>query len=158
MIKVLKARLAALNPRERRLVLTATLLITATLLWLLTEWAFTERQRLDRRLPIAESELAGMQAEAEELAQLRRLPPPAATSLAVRAQAARAAAAARQLDLVIDADTNGLRITGNAQAGPLLDWLASMQAQQQLQVSDLSLEVSGEKLKVQGVLTPVADR
>ncbi|MBX3684714.1 MAG: type II secretion system protein M [Rhodocyclaceae bacterium] len=158
MIAILKTRLAALNPRERRLVLTATLLIGATLLYLLAEWTFSERNRLDKRLPIAETELTRMQAEAEELAQLRRLTPPTATSLVVRAQAARAAAAARQLDLVIDADRNGLRVTGSAPPGPLLDWLASMQAQQQLQPGDFKLESSGERLTVQGVLTPVSDR
>ena len=99
-----------------------------------------------------------MQTEAEELAQLQRLTPPPATSLMVRAQAARAAAAARQLNLIIDADRSGLRVTGSAQPGPLLDWLASMQAQQQLQPAEFSLEANGERLTVQGVLTPVSDR
>ena len=158
MIAPLKTRLAALNPRERRLVLSAALLIGATLLYLLGEWTFSERNRLDRRLPIAETELTRMQAEAEELAQLQRLTPPPATSLMVRAQAARAAAAARQLNLIIDADRSGLRVTGSAQPGPLLDWLASMQAQQQLQPAEFSLEANGERLTVQGVLTPVSDR
>lgn len=157
-VTLLKARLATLNPRERKLVVTAATLIALALLWLLAEWSFSERNRLDKRLPAAEAELARMQTEADELAQLRRLTPPAATTLAVRAQAARAAAAARQLDLLIDADTNGLRISGTAPAAALLDWLASLQAQQQLQVSELSLQVAGDALKIQGVLAPVADR
>jgi len=152
----LKTRLAALNPRERRLVSAAALVIAATLLWLLAEWSFAERNRLEKRLPAAEAELARMQAQAEELAQLRRLAPPPETTLNVRAQAARAAAAARKLDLVIDADPAGLRISGKVQAATLLDWLASMQAQQQLQVGELSARVAGNKLDVEGVLTPVA--
>lgn len=150
----LMARFATLNPRERRLVTAAAALIMATLLWQLAEWAFTERNRLDRRLPAAEATLSRMQLEAEELAQLRRLAPPAESTLAVRAQTAQAAAAARQLDLTVDADARGLRISGSADAAALLDWLASMQSQQQLQVEALSLEPVGSKLKVEGLLTP----
>ena len=43
MIARLKTRLAALNPRERRLVLSGALVIGATLLYLLGEWTFSER-------------------------------------------------------------------------------------------------------------------
>ncbi|MCB1901278.1 type II secretion system protein GspM [Cognatazoarcus halotolerans] len=154
----LKARLATLNPRERRLIGIATVVIATTLLLLLAEWSFSERARLDKRLPAAEAELARMQADAEELAQLRRLTPPAAATLAVRTQAARAAATARELDLVIDTDTNGLRISGTVQATALLDWLASMQSQQQLQVGEMSLRVAGDKIGVEGLLTPTATR
>ena len=94
MIAPSRRAFAALNPRERRLVLSAALLIGATLLYLLGEWTFSERNRLDRRLPIAETELTRMQTEAEGARPaLQRLTPPPATSLMVRAQAARAAAA-----------------------------------------------------------------
>lgn len=146
-----------LDARERRLVALAAIVVCAAAAWTLIDWAMTQRTQLARRLPEARAQLLQMQAQAEELARLQQTSPPAAVGLPGRAEAARAAARARQLDLTIDTAGSGLVISGQAPADAFLDWLASMHGEQRLRVAKLNLEPTARGIRIEGQLDSMGD-
>lgn len=148
----LRGKLAAGSARERRLLAGAALLLGLALLASLGEWAHRERARLALAVPMAESRLARMQQQAEELAQLERAPAPAEASVAVRGAAARAAAAPRGLALELEERADGLGVTGHGSPAAVLDWLAAMQAEQRLRPVELEIAQTDRELRFSGRL------
>lgn len=150
----LEGMLATRTPRERRLIALATAVVAfGAALWL-ADWSGRERERLAYQLPHAQAQLATMQTDAAELAQLVRLPAPAPVPLATLAQSAAAAAASRGLALDIAADGSGLLVSGSGGFDALVDWLASVHAQQRLRVSRIALQVADGAVRLDAVLTP----
>lgn len=155
MVNEIKARLAAASPRERRLLGIAALVVGIGLLLSIGDWAHRERQRLVSAVPGAEARLARMQEQADELGRLRRAAPPPAAATPVRAAAARAAAEARGLQIAIDELPDGLVVSGRGEAVALLDWLAAMQAEQQLRPIEVELRSESGQIQVDGRLVAV---
>jgi type II secretory pathway component PulM len=119
---------AARAPRERQLLRAASLLLPIVVAWAMFDWARSEQQRLDVRLPAAQASFERMQEDAAELARLRTLPPPTAIAPPALAAAARAAGDARGLSVSVDVRPEGLMVSGKASLPVLVDWLASIQA------------------------------
>lgn len=150
----LQGLLATRTPRERRLIALATAVVAlGAALWL-ADWSGRERERLARQLPQAQAQLAKMQADAAELAQLARLPAQAPVPLATLAQSAAAAAASRGLALDVTADGNALVVSGSGTFDALVDWLASVHAQQRLRVSRITMQVTDGAVRLDAALTP----
>ena len=150
-------RYRAASARERRMLLLAAVVIVGALLLTLADWAHSEGQRLDRALPAAQARLARMQAQADELTRLRAAPPLAEAPLRVRGDAARAAANARGLKLEIEIGPDSLQISGQGSAATLLDWIATVQAEQGLRPTELEVHAEGDGQRFSGRLVAVGD-
>lgn len=149
---------AARSPRERRLIaIAAAVVALGAVLWL-ADWSTRERARLALQLPQARAQLAAMQHDAAELAQLARRSPPAPLPLTTLAQSAAAAAVSRGLTLDIAPSGNGLAVSGRGPFDAVIDWLASMHAQQRLRVSRIAMQVGDDgSVQVDAALTPAGD-
>lgn len=150
--------LAARSPREQRLLVAAMLTIAVGGLILLTEWAVDTRNSLDRRIPEGHGALARMLEDAGELNRLKRLPSPAAVSLATHAQSVAAAAASRSLAMTVKVSGNALDVSGTGSLNSILDWLASVQVDQQLLPRRVRMEVMEQGVRIDAVLVPGLDR
>jgi general secretion pathway protein M len=146
--------LAARAPRERRLIALAATVVSIAAVISVAEWSGHERARVAQQLPQSQARLAKMQQDAAELAQLARLPAPTPVPVATLAQSAGAAAASRGLALEIAADGSGLAVSGNGSFDALIDWLASIHAQQRLRVSRITMRVVDDGVELHAVLTP----
>ena len=153
----LNAKLAAASPRERQQLGIAAIAIAVLIVASLADWSHSERRRLALAVPAATAQLARMQDQAEELGRLQRAAAPAAASPAVRAEAARAAAGARGLTLTIELTPEALVVAGSGEAAALLDWLASIQAEQRLRPTELELTPLDNALQIAATLLPVGD-
>ena len=115
------------------------------------DWTLREQQRLAVRLPEARAELVRMQDDAAELTRLNEQSVPAPLSLDTLAQAARAAAASRRLALdegesLATAGDGTLRLAGQGAFGDIIDWLASLQAEQRAQPQRVMLEAGAQSV------------
>lgn len=142
-------------PRERRMTALAAALVVGAGTLSLLEWSTAELGRLARALPAAEARLAQMQEQAEELAGLGRAATIPATPLAVRAEAAQAAAAVRSLEIEVDTLADGLAVSGSGPAPAWLEWLASMQAEQGLRPVELELRRAGDAIELSARLAAI---
>ncbi|MBW7861121.1 MAG: type II secretion system protein M [Rhodocyclaceae bacterium] len=150
---------AARSPRERGLIRLAAAVIGAALLGSAADWLVTERQRLADRLPATRAQLQQMQDDAAELQRLEMLPAPPDVSLAARASAAQAAARTRQLDLLVEPSGDGsLRVEGSGPFDSMLDWIASMHADQRLRPSRITIESQGARVRIEASFTDAALR
>lgn len=154
---VVRGRWAALEARERRLVLLAVSVVCVGVLFSLAEWGVEQRAKLAGTLPLARAQLQQMQDEADELGRLRQASPRPLGTLAARAEAARAAARGRNLSLAIELSENGLAVVGEAPSEALLDWIASMHGEQRMRVERLDAKPAGGLLKVDGRLHAMGD-
>lgn len=146
--------LAARAPRERRLIALAVAVVSIAAAISVAEWSWHERARLAQQLPQTQAQLAKMQHDAAELARLARLPVPTPVPIASLAQSAIAAAASRGLALDIEAAGNGLTVSGSGGFDAVIDWLASVHAQQRLRVSRITMQVVDGGVQLHAVLTP----
>ncbi|MFN3985104.1 MAG: type II secretion system protein GspM [Rhodocyclaceae bacterium] len=145
--------LASRSPRERRMILVAILVVTgATLVWL-AEWTMTRQARLAWELPEARAQLARMQDDAAELLRLQRLTAPATPPMDTLAQAASAAGASRGLSLEVETLGNSLRVEGSGPFNAVTDWFASLQADQRLRASSVTMEAGEHSVRFQATLT-----
>lgn len=143
--------LAGITPRQRRMLALAGGALAVGLVGSLAVWVMAEHARLVRKLPVARAQLARMQENVDELTRLRGNPALPRINLATRAEIARAAALAHQLNLVVETTGDSLHVTGQAPATALLDWLATLQ-RQQLRVNRMELRSMGSLLNVDGRL------
>lgn len=128
----LRASLAARSPREQRLILIAGLVVGLGLVLSLAEWVWSEQSRLRSALPGAQAALARMQDDAAALSQLARQTRPQPVPLATAARAAHAAGVSRGLSLETAESGNSLSASGHGRFDAIVDWLASVQADQRL--------------------------
>lgn len=144
-----------LQPRERRALLIAALVLASAAVLMSADWLLAERARLARQLPTLRAAHALMQQDSEELARLRALPAAARRPAAEIGRTAAAAAEARGLALDIEAAADGLHVGGSANLAALVDWLAAVQADAGLRVQRLRLDADG---RIEAVLAlPDAD-
>lgn len=146
--------LAARAPRERRLIALAATVVSIAAAISVAEWSGHERARVAQQLPQSQARLAKMQQDAAELAHLARLPAPTPVPVATLVQSASAAAASRGLALEIAAEGNGLTVAGSGSFDTLIDWLASVHAQQRLRVSRITMRVVDGGVELHAVLAP----
>lgn len=146
--------LAARAPRERRLIALAAAVVSIAAAVSVADWSRHERARLAQQLPLTQAQLARMQVDAAELARLARLPVPPPVPIATLARSAGAAAASRGLALDIAADGTGLAVSGSGGFDAVIDWLASVHAQQRLRVSRITMQVVDGGVRLDAVLTP----
>jgi type II secretory pathway component PulM len=141
-----RAAWARLSARERRLVLTAAVVVAGALAAVAIERTFAEHRRLRHALPQAQAAFARMQQDAAELSALRATPPLSRSADPVGA--ARAAAAAHGLELQLAATVDGIEARGRAPAAPLLDWIATLHADLGLRATRVELKRDGEALQL----------
>ena len=149
MLESLRQQWRARSPRERQALLAAGAVLLLAALVSAVDWTLREQQRLAMRLPEARAELVRMQDSAAELTRLNEQNPPAPLGLDTLAQAARAAAASRRLALDegenVAAGSDGtLRLAGRGAFGDVIDWLASLQAEQRAQPQRVMLEAGAQ--------------
>lgn len=135
----LRASLAARSPREQRLILLAALVVGLGLMLSLAEWVWSEQARLRSALPGAQATLARMQDDAAALSQLARQARPQSVPLATAARAAHAAGVSRGLHLETAESGNGITASGQGRFDAVIDWLASVQADQRLRLARVVL-------------------
>lgn len=151
-------QLAQASPRERRMLTIAAGVVALALLLSLFDAILKQQDRLAAELPRARAQLARMQAEAAELERLKPVADTAAPpALNGQIEALQAAARSRGLGLEITTDGEGIKASGNAAFPALLDWLASVQADQHLRPARMVLQAQGEVVAVDLGLEP-ADR
>ncbi|MCB1928200.1 MAG: type II secretion system protein M [Rhodocyclaceae bacterium] len=151
----LRNRWLGASVRERRmLTVAATVLVVAGLISV-SEWVWRERQRLATAVPAAEARLARMQDQADALASLARAAPGARAPISDRVAAARAAAAARGLDITLEEQGDGVAVSGRGPAAGVIEWLAAMQADEGLRPLELELTPSPDALGINGRLLAV---
>ncbi|MBR0565821.1 type II secretion system protein M [Azoarcus sp. L1K30] len=126
-IAPLRRWLSARAPRERQMMLIAVMAVALAAALTATDWILAERERLQKRLPLARAVFERMQADTDELTRLRALPASPAPEPATLVAAVRSAALARGLQLEIRATPDGLSASGHAALPDLIDWLAAMQ-------------------------------
>ena len=152
MLESLRQQWRARSPRERQALLAAGAVLLLAALVSVVDWTLREQQRLAVRLPEARAELVRMQDSAAELTRLNEQSLPAPLGLDTLAQAARAAAAARRRALdegenVAAAGSDGtLRLAGRGAFGDVIDWLASLQAEQRAQPQRVMLEAGAQSV------------
>ncbi|MDX9699226.1 MAG: type II secretion system protein GspM [Rhodocyclaceae bacterium] len=146
--------LQARSPRERRMILLAMLVVAGALLVWLTEWTLAEHRRLATQLPTAQAQLVQMQADAAELSRLQTLPAPATTPTEALLGAASAAASSRGLKVSIERSGHLLQAEGSGGFAALVDWLATLQAEQRLRAAQVSMETRGDTIHFRIALSP----
>lgn len=129
--------------RERRLLLTAGVLLATLLLATLVDATLATRERLARQLPQARAELERMRADAAELARLRATPAPPPARHAGLGDTVVAAARARGLALDATPSADGLQLRGKGRLPALIDWLAALQAEHRLRPLRLDAAADG---------------
>ncbi len=139
----LQAGWRAATPREQRLLGMATLLALLLSLFLLFGWLQTERQRLQRALPLGEARLVSLQAQADEHARLQGQPIGAPLSGSALLDALRISARKRGLALDIQSGEGELQVNGLGKADAALAWLAEITHNHALR--PLRLELSRDK-------------
>mgnify|MGYP002619572440 CR=1 FL=1 len=150
----IRQALSARSPRERRMLLIATLVLVGGAIVAVAEWSWHERERVRRALPEAQSSLTRMQEDAAELLRLQRSRAPETVPLAARAEAARAAAVSRGIELELEHTQNMIRVTGSGGFDRMTDWLASLQADQRLRPASVRIAADGEQTRFELILVP----
>lgn len=138
------------NARERRLILAAAVVVGLAVLYVYAESVFVQSSRLSRELPAARAALARMQAEAGELDKLRQAKTSSGTvqDPAKALESLTAAAHSRGLELNFVVNGEGIAANGEGPFPTVIDWLASVQAEQFLRPTRLSLESKGERVRL----------
>lgn len=150
----LQTRWLACSPREHRLLGIASLFIALLVLFLLLSWLNTERQRLERTLPLAEARLASLQAAADEHAGLRGQATPIRLSGPALHDALRVSARERGLSLDIQPGNGGWQTKGQASADAALGWLAENMRSHALRPVQLELGPDGFSATLVEATTP----
>lgn len=141
------SRLAALGAawqarplRERRLILVATIVLTAALIGSAVDRLAESNRQLARQIPQLASQLAEMEEQAAELPRLRALPPASRPSGPALAEALTAAARRHGLTLSTQASAgDGFEIAGSGGFDALIDWLAGAQRDHGLHPASLDV-------------------
>lgn len=129
----------ASTPRERGLLSVTSLLLSLLALFLLFGYVQTERQRLQRALPLAGARLVSLQAQADEHARLREQPAPVRLSGLALHDALQASARKRGVHLDIQSGEGELMVKGQGKADASLAWLADITHSQALRPLRLEL-------------------
>lgn len=155
-IAPLRRWLSARAPRERQLLMIAALAVPLAAGLTATDWIVAERERLQKRLPVARAAFERMQADTDELSRLRALPAAPELEPATLVTAVRTAAQARGLQLEIRSTPDGLSASGHAALPALIDWLAAMQADLRLHPKRLRTGGAPDR-PVEVLLTRIGD-
>lgn len=139
----LRAWYAACAAHERRLLaLVATVVLGSTLI-ALAEHLVAERERLARSLPTARLAYLGMEQDSLALAALRERPVLAAPPIATLPDSIRASANARGIVAEVRIAGDLIEAGGHITLPALVDWLATLHAEQRLRPKQLELQPAG---------------
>jgi type II secretory pathway component PulM len=148
--------LAALNTRERRILIGGVLLVALTLVWLLYSWQADTRHQLDTAVPRATAQLARMQSESAELARLHSVQPPAPADLAQLAGTLTSSSAAHGLSLSVRNDGNQLVVSGKGvNFDNWVQWLAETQRASAIRLTYLDVTQAAGGAQLEARLTPL---
>lgn len=139
----LRAWYAACAPRERRMLVLAVAVVLGGALISTAEQLAAERERLARSLPAARLAYLGMEQDSLGLAALRERPTPTAPPLAALPDSIRAAASARGIEAAARIAGDRVEVGGRATLPALVDWLATLHAEQRLRPTRLELQAAG---------------
>ncbi|HEX5125675.1 MAG TPA: type II secretion system protein GspM [Rhodocyclaceae bacterium] len=141
------------NPRERRLILIAALVVSVGLLWTLHDWQATERTRLDRLLPTVQAQVKAMQDDAAELARLRSLTRAPHPDAGRDIEALQGSATAQNLPLSIRSEGDNILVSGTALPfDAWIIWLAGAQNTQRLKVQTMEVTREANGLHIEARL------
>lgn len=150
--------LASRTPRERQLILLASAVVVLAALLSLTEWIWTERARMARDLPRSRELLLQMQADANEIQQLERLPVRPVVKIDTLSNIVHAAAVSRGLTVTVAVSADALDVRGSGAFAAVTDWLASMQTQHGLRAERAEFDAGPSAVNFSLTLSPALPR
>lgn len=151
----LSAWWAEREPRERAMFLVMTVIVGIAVAWSLWSWRQAEHVKLAKSLPLVQARLAAMRDEAAEIQRLQRQPALPAIEAGKLAETLEAGAKARGLQIKVQANADGPRLSGTAAFDALTDWLAQVQRDHGARVSRLTITREGQLVRFEGELAPV---
>lgn len=139
-------------PRERVLFVAMSAVLAVALVVVIVSNLRSEQARLAKTLPMAQARLAAMRDGAAEIQRLQRQPAITPLDAGKLAEALEASAKAHGLQVTVNANVDGPRISGSADFDQLMDWLAQVQRDHGARITRLTVTREGPKVRFDGEL------